>query len=362
MAQNYNYLSNRYNKYYSQQYNKLSNAYERLSNKYNTEYSPSNPAKYTISKSENKFLDSLMVDYRKSITPAITYEREGKRTNWDRFGDALNIGVYPIAGAVKNLIDSDASTTFGGGIAAGIKAANPLGAGYTKGETTWSDVYGEAGWNPTSLPGKIAKGALGFLGDVFLDPTTYLSFGVGALLKGTGKAGVATTHAIAAKKIMEKYGIDIAEGVTEKAAREIVAKYSLDVEKVVLKEDELVETAKAFMDKYNDLTGANRKARGITLSLKNAPLGDKIFGKKALKSKELISGESIQKLSDKTIAPYYAKLRNGVYGSKLAKIIPSAPLYQASKTNPEAVYNLVRFMDANRGLTVDKIMADKKGN
>ena len=193
-------------------------------------------------------------------------------------GDSLMVGVYPIAGAVKNAIDDDPDTTILGGFGKGLKSANPFGEDYKEGETTWSDVIGEAGWNPTSMPGKIAKGALGLVGDIFLDPITYLTFGTSALLKGTGEAGVKASHALASSKILEKYGVDISSGLTEEVAKKIITKHSLK-EGVILNTDELLESAKEFTSNYNKLVGANRKATDITFSLKNAPFGDKIFGK-----------------------------------------------------------------------------------
>ena len=56
-----------------------------------------------------------------------------------------------------------------------------------KGEKITSDVLGNLGWNPTSKSGKVAKGVVGFVGDVALSPDTYLTGGVSAVVKGTGK-------------------------------------------------------------------------------------------------------------------------------------------------------------------------------
>lgn len=50
-------------------------------------------------------------------------------------------------------------------------------------KTTYSDVLTELGFEPKTTAGKFAKGAAGFVGDVLLDPTTYIPVG-GILAKG----------------------------------------------------------------------------------------------------------------------------------------------------------------------------------
>lgn len=114
---------------------------------------------------------------------------------------------YASASAVKNVIDDDPNTTFGGGLKSGIK-------GETK--HTYTDVFEEAGWKPTSWTGKASKGVAGFALDVLLDPTTYVTFGAGATAKVTVKVGgVATT------KSLSKTGSKLlAKGVAQKAGQE----------------------------------------------------------------------------------------------------------------------------------------------
>lgn len=87
---------------------------------------------------------------------------------------------YASASAVKNAIDDDPNTTFGGGLKSGIK-------GITK--HTYTDVFEEAGWQPTGWAGKAAKGLSGFALDVLLDPTTYVTFGASAGVKVGVKIG-----------------------------------------------------------------------------------------------------------------------------------------------------------------------------
>jgi len=54
---------------------------------------------------------------------------------------------------------------------------------------TYSDVLDELGWKPTTKTGKIARGVVGFVADVALDPTTYLGIGAVNKLGRAAKAG-----------------------------------------------------------------------------------------------------------------------------------------------------------------------------
>lgn len=82
------------------------------------------------------------------------------RSTWGRIGDALSVGVYPLAGFMKGMLDDNQPNqiTPWQGLVNGFKASNPFGEGFAKGETTWSDVLETAGWHPDSVLGKIAKG------------------------------------------------------------------------------------------------------------------------------------------------------------------------------------------------------------
>ncbi len=329
-------------------------------NKYYNSDNYWNPDKYLVefpqyyTRPDSKTVNELA----KYSSYSPSYSFNNKRTNWDRIGDALYVGVYPIAGAVKNLIDDDESTTAYRGFTSGLKAANPFGEGYQKGETTWSDVLDTVGWQPITTGGKIARGVVGLVADVFLDPTTYLSGGVTGLLKGTGESGFKITHAAASAKAFEKYGVDISKGLTKDTASEIISKQALE-KNITMTPEEVSEGAELLTRKYNEVVGIDRKAHDLTWSLGNAPFGNKIFGKAAEKKITLGTAEGIQKLSEKTIAPYYAALRDSIYGSQLAKLLPSKILYDASKKDPILVYDFIKFLDNNRGLTKDKLFANK---
>lgn len=123
-------------------------------------------------------------------------------------GKVLDLAMranYAGASAVKNVIDEDATTTFLGGLKSGI-------TGQTK--HTYTDVFEEAGWEPTSKMGKFGKGLSGFALDVLLDPTTYITFGTGAGVKVVVKG---------ASKVLSKEGAKLlAKGVAQKTGHYLV--------------------------------------------------------------------------------------------------------------------------------------------
>jgi len=96
--------------------------------------------------------------------------------------DIVSRPNFAVASAVKNIVDEDPVTTFLAGLKTGVKGETKI---------TFGDVLQEAGWKPETLGGRIAKGVTGFALDVLLDPTTYITLGVGAGAKITGK-GVQT--------------------------------------------------------------------------------------------------------------------------------------------------------------------------
>lgn len=272
---------------------------------------------------------------------------DNSRSAWDRFSDALSVGQYTTMGALRGAIDPNQSAIEG--LINGFKAANPFGGGFNKGEAGFSDVLETAGWKPESTLGKIAKGTIGFLGDVFLDPLTYVGGGASSLIKGTGKAGLELTHA--GSKLSTVMTKDIAEDIIKKQA---------DVRKISITAEDVSSDAEKLMKKYNKVVGVNRAGSDVTLSLANAPFGEKIFGKYADKSIKLADAEKVQALGEKSIAPYYAKIRDSIYGSKLGEMFaPSTALYRASKEDPGKVYDFLKFTEYTRGLKGDQMAVEK---
>lgn len=140
-------------------------------------YAPTNNSK------TNK-LDNLENTLRElGVTPPPPKKKRGAL---DRVFDALSVGQYVSANIAKDLTNKDGNTHILKDITEGLKAANPFGADYKDGEGSYSDVLENAG-----VKNKFVKGVGGFIGDVFLDPTTYLG-GAGvakALAKGSKSTG-----------------------------------------------------------------------------------------------------------------------------------------------------------------------------
>ncbi|NCU28495.1 MAG: hypothetical protein EOM85_02385 [Candidatus Moranbacteria bacterium] len=323
-------------------------------------------------------------------------EIKNKRTPLDRVFDTLSIGQYATMGALKGVVDKD--TTVIGGILGGLRAGLPIGSGYEEGEHSFSDVLETAGWEPTSTTGKVIKGTVGLAGDIFLDPLTYVSGGVSALAKGSGKLGKTAkkldTIADIAKradisgefktvkevgeKVFEKNFDDLVKlgempDVANRIAKERADDFikqnsklledidngmSLDRAKEIVKssnpdilDEDLVKQASTLAKQYNKLHGI-REASDVTLSLANAPFGEKIFKGLADKKVTLATAEQVGKIGDITkVAPTVAHVRDYIYKSKIGNLFNSkSTLYKLSKSKPDEVYKLVRYADVVTGM------------
>lgn len=380
--------------------------YSSFANDYNDYFRGfrySNPYRHSLGSS--KELEEM---YRKQFVS--TYiDANKKRSLLDRGFDTLLFPLYGVAGFAKGVVDGGSESDISPfqGLWEGIRAGNPFGEGYEKGEYTFSQVLESAGWKPTSTAGKVARGMLGFGLDVALDPTTYLSGGLSAVIKGTGKAGVKASHVMPyANKIIKDYGIDMTNktlkdlpdevfkrelkllnfrkpedslankfealkkakivqdvvegnGLTVGRATEII-KSQAKARGLKLTEQELIRDAKLLSDEFNRVIGLRTNAKDVTLSLGNLPFGNKIFGSLADKKITIAKASKAQEFGEKTVAPYYAKLRDSIYGSKLGEMFrPSTPLYRASKEDPAKLYDYLKSIEITRGLNMDKIMAEK---
>ena len=251
---------------------------------------------------------------------------ETKRSMLDRGLDLLSVGQYVSAGIAKGIVDEDSTVI--GNVLGGLAAGNPFGKGYEEGEHSYSDVLEESGWTPESTLGKVAKGTVGFLGDVFLDPTTYMTLGIGAALKG-GKGALQTAKV--ADKIID---IDKAKDVV----KTFMAKKGEEVTEEVIEQQ-----AKKLLEQHNKLLGVNKTPRGIELSLANAPFGEKLFGNLSQAKKTLASGEQVVEFGDKFIAPAYQKLRSDLMKSKFADLFSkNSRLYKMALDSPDELYNFMR--------------------
>lgn len=86
--------------------------------------------------------------------------------------DLLSRGQYVTANMVQNAVD------VGQGERDKLELGKAAWEGLTgKRKGDYTDILEDIGWEPETKAGKFARGAVGFLGNVFLDPTTYIGFG-----------------------------------------------------------------------------------------------------------------------------------------------------------------------------------------
>jgi hypothetical protein len=278
------------------------------------EFSPSNTNKFSRSLSElGKFL---------GIKPK--EKKQAKRGFWDRTFDLLSTGQYATAGFADALVSGKGVGTAlkqaGQGAMAGLNVFS--NERENEHEYNYSNVLGKAGWNPTTKGGKIAKGVVGFAGDVLLDPTTYLTLGTGALLKGTGKVG---------QKVLPK--IDNLDD-----ASKIVKKFYEQAPHLIKDNGKILEESARLLEKYKDLTGTKSR-RGVELSI---PFTNK--------SKTLISGDKIANFADKLgHTKYVNKATDAILSSSPIKLISNkAKLREMAKNDPQKLYELMKIDNLSR--------------
>ena len=152
--------------------------------------------------------------------------------------DIIQRSNFAIASGFKNVVDSDPESTFTGGLRTGI-------TGETK--NVFSDVLTEIGFRPETFIGRVSKGVVGFTLDVLLDPTTYLTLGVGAgikvLAKGSIKASTLTRLGAKTLKGQQKLVQSLNKGLSIEEARRLAGETILNLTK---KNPEL---AKLWIDK-----------------------------------------------------------------------------------------------------------------
>lgn len=165
-------------------------------------------------------------------------------------GDALDVlsrGQYASANIAKSLVDNK-EDSFGDVLGAGLRGL--------KGEdrTSYSDVLGEAG-----MEEGWGRSTLGFVGDVLLDPTTYLTLGYGAVAKVGGKAaakglGKALSKATG-KEILDRGGLKFAglslvpQSVINKGAKAVGLP---NLTEAVMKTKPVQTLGKAFVPNFRE--------------------------------------------------------------------------------------------------------------
>lgn len=118
--------------------------------------------------------------------------------------DQISRPYYAVTGGLREALA-------GGGLGAvGREAWEGL---TLKEKDTVSDILSDVGWEPETKAGKFAKGAVSFIGDVLLDPATYVTLGAA----GVTRAGLKG----ALKGTMKAAGRELGEEALERTAREL---------------------------------------------------------------------------------------------------------------------------------------------
>ncbi len=297
-------------------------AIERFENRNNPEHEFKY---YYTDNSANRFRNST------------TWKEDNVRLHTEERGTLDRIfGMLGYGGIVEglyNLTDDDENTTFGQGLIEGFKYMNPFEDDVTQ-RNTFSDVLENIGWedNEDGKP-NIGRGIAGFVGDVLLDPLTFLNpyASAGKVLKGTGvtlKDVDKVRKAVKAAEVSEKIqdGVDVGSKINK------LANLTLDDVKKIVKEynphyiDEEVESEaiKVFDGYVSKIKGFrdSGQGKGFSFGLDNAvPFAERIkVGDRTLDafSKELISSEKLRSFGDNTIAPYFNSLLNKIKTSNIA--------------------------------------------
>lgn len=372
-------------------YNKFSTGFDSGYDTYNDEYFK-NPFNFKRG-GVNADVSALMQNVGRN-QETTSYDRSG----WKVAMDTLMAGTYASAGFVKGTFEVndepawDFSKPFKGAWE-GLKAGNPFGGGNKKGEVTYSDVLATGGWNPTSTGGKIAKGATGFVLDVALDPTTYLTGGLSAVIKGTGRTAKtveatakmaeevarATRHTtryddlvsrgvnpdLATRVANKGYGdaLDSVPNVghmTDEMAESLI-KYQSRTRNVTKSSDELSLEATRLADQYNKMLGI-RNARGagdVTWGVGNMPFAPKAWEKYNVR---LGSQEGLQKVGDAIgMGRAYSGLRKNIYGRQIGKLLSNkSPLYKLAHEDPAKLWDSMEYVQFTKGLKGDKLTEERK--
>jgi len=324
----------------------------------------------------------------------ITQDQISANRSWlDRGLDFLLMSNYAVAGAINGAIRDD--NTLFQGMSDGFKAGNPFGAGYEAGEVTFSDVFESAGWKDDAFWGSnVLRGTTGFVFDVLLDPTTYMTFGLGALAKGTGHVGKATQTLVGLTKQFPEFaeGIQKAGGLTDDLAEEIVKrangikssdeiaeniadigkvdrtnmKLSGEVEGVKqykISRAQLNQEVQELKSTYNKLIGVGREGKGITIGVQNMPFGDWVAKKVGIKAKPatLVPDKTIRAFSDGTgISGLYATGREAFYGGKLGSLFSrNASLKKLAEAEPAKLFEYISAVNKLQGKDLDKLARER---
>lgn len=366
-------------------YQSYLSSYNRDFNRFTNQFK--NPYEYSLGSPSSDVVSTMTENmmYRPPL------EIDENRSFLDRTLDTLMLPTYAGAGFVDGLVDGsgEGTRTPWQGMIQGIQAGNPFGKGYIKGETTYSDVLHSAGWQPEGTLGKIGKGVIGFGLDVVLDPTTYLTGGISAGIKGTGRVGKSAealaklgddipymqfdntvreltekginpqlAERFAQKKLDDalKNPTQITE-MTEELATDII-KYQTAERGVVKSAEEIKNSAQTLASEYNRILGLRQNGE-VTFGIGNMPFAPKSWRDKTIR---LGGDASIRQLSDKLgISSAYAGVRNFIYGSQIGKMFSTtSPMWKLAQKDPSRLWEVLEYVEHTRGIKMDKLQSEKE--
>lgn len=245
------------------------------------------------------------------------------------------MGYNGIVEGLYNATDNDDSTTFGQGLIEGAKNMAPW-ENDVSGYNTFSDVLRNMGWedNPDGSP-NIARGVVGFLGDVLLDPMTYFNpfSSAGKIAKGTGvtldmaKELKAFSKAASVSDELGKAGRAGHAGsklrdLPYKQVRDYVAEKNPH-----LSPEEIEVKATRLHDSYaRKVQGVRNVDEGADFGFGFAglPFSSKIkVGDKTLDKfhKNFVKASSLREFGDNTIAPYYNSMMKKLRSTRAAGLV-----------------------------------------
>lgn len=311
------------------------------------------------------------------------------RTFLEEVFDLLSVGQYASVGKLKGVqrLSKEGKPIRAGLASAGFLPTKESIKGVAQGlsilpgwegfkdpeDHSFSEYLGDSGWNPDSTVGKFAKGAIGFVGDVALDPLTYVSGGAGGVLKGTGKGAGKTLGSKITKEAMQetaeklsKEGLERAsrefsemgakgafKGISRDSAEEIVRHYGRE-----LSEDAIQKQTDDLVKHYGKF-GKHASEEGVTLGLQNAPFGKKVFGD-STKPITVLNRTQLEKIGDKTVAPYVNDMVESFYNSKVGKMFSTKTgMRELAMTNPEESYKLMKVMNDAKLAGLDRRATSK---
>lgn len=332
--------------------------------------------------------------YAKEQAALQAEEQKTNRGIMDRVFGVL--GYNGVVEGLYNVVDDDEKSNFITGLGEGFKYWNPFTDDVSD-RHSFSDVLEKLGWENDEgvTPSDVGRGVVGFLGDVLLDPLTYVG-GAGAaakVVKGTGTAvksldtlgtvgkalkligksdnAVDTLRSIGkaddvAKEIktvlggVNKSNVQHLKGLSMADARKIIRNNytpeTLDrIEKLKAINGDVIEKQAQEL-----VEGMNHKVlhfveggEDLTIGFKNFPFADKIkIGDKKLSSfyKTLATSEQLRKLGDHTVAPYYNRLAKSFRTSRIGTALKRYnELEKIAETDMAASAALYHFDKLKKG-------------